>query len=984
MKGFLFRVKEGFLSLFSLKSGRLKKLIVPVVFLGIIFAFPTHAELTTVEIVDKLLSILAQIIISMAQVVGQVIVLLISAIVVPLLQYNDFASSPAVGVGWAVIRDAVNMFFVLILIAIAFGTILGGLDRFKWRQQVPRLLLVAIFINFSRMLCGIMIDFSQVIMMTFVSAIKDIAGGNFIQMMGLENIMAVSKWSILFSDTATSGGVKPFDLFAAAIISFMLMLIVLVTLIFLALIIAFRIVTLWILVTIAPLAWFFKSTDGILKLKGDPYKTWWAQFSCCLQLGPVLVFFLWLALAVAGSGSIGETFPKSATNTETFNMLDMMSTSKIVGFIVSIALIFAGFKAADDACESGGLTGAMKSLTGKASGISKGIAMAPVAAAGAGAALAGRGALAGGKWLGNKAYTNTVGRGVNALKNTAGEKLGELAKSGRFKGTFIGQMAAKKSADLKAERAARAQATMEGKPLLSAAEMESRLSQGRPLDAESNQQDLVLARRALTDKDFRKGKTPEELRAIMDSKDPITGKTRMEDMEATFSGDAGFKKEMDAWKKEAPSLFGQEVLNEKIKEASDLDGVDAGQYQDKAFRDHVGGIDYTRMRNGVAEKIVKTKIVKNAAGEDEEVDDLTADGEKQYLKISDALEQGLMGLPKQKLWKDGEAKALEAASRAEASTPEKMAEVISKGSAEDIGKLKGRPGFDANAVMAAGLAGEKSPEKRAAFRQKLAESGLAKATVTGKPTNDEVFNLALEMQRAAGAGPDTDTAQDWQDRLNTARAELVKEKTTVDETGTFKAFDLREVGGGLSFEDNDARTDFSAAVKKNPRLVAQVYRNAKQQGYHSGDLLGAITPEAISGLFSQYRSASGDEQQQIGEEISFVLNDDSVQDQKDESNVWQRQFETIKEEMRMAESLAAAAAAAPAPTLPPDSIQAMELNVQAQRERIRQLQEMLRSRNTGTQSRSSVQEDLAQLMRETKELEKEVSRVRHNETMMNI
>jgi hypothetical protein len=869
MKGFLFRIKEDFFSLFSSKSGGLKKLILPVIFLGLVFALPAYAwdlDVDAPEVVERLLSVLAQMIISMAQVAGQIVIVLISAIVVPLMQYNDFASSPAVGVGWAVIRDVVNMFFVLILIAIAFGTILGGLDRFKWRQQVPRLLLVAIFINFSRMLCGLMIDFSQVIMMTFVSAIKDIAGGNFIQMFGLQDIMEASTTSVLFSGTATSGGVKPFDLFAAAIVSLMLMLIVLVTLIFLALILAFRIVTLWVLVTVAPLAWFFKSTDGILKLKGDPYKTWWSQFTCCLQLGPVLVFFLWLALAVAGSGTLGDSFPQSGTETETFSMLKMMSTSKMVGFIVSIALIFAGFKAADDACEAGGLTGAMKSLTGKAGGISKGIAMAPVAAAGAGAALAGRGIMAGGKWAGNKAYANTVGRGVNALKNTAADKLGSLAESGRFKGTFIGQMAAKKSSQLKAERAARAMASLEGQPLISSGEMESRLAQGVPLDADKKQEHMALMRRAMTDKSFRKKMGPEKLKALMNKKDPITGKTAFEEMDETFKGDAEFEKQMDTLKKEAPTLFGKENLERQIKDAEDIDGVDAGQYQDKDFRDHLGTVTYRRRnKDGSFETVNK----KDKDGNDV----LGADGKPVAISTAEAIQQGLMGNAKQKLWRDGEtALATSAASAADAS-PEDAAEIVKSGSADRVEQLRGRTDTDKEAIKTAGLAAAGTVKARAAFRQKLVAGGLMKTKVPPltPPTDDEITALATTRQSEAGVAPFAEDAAAWDARLSAARAELINERSTED-SGVLKAFDFRDDG---RFEDDAAKQEFSTAAASDPRLLVQALRDSAARSADNKPALAlarVLTPDVVKKLLRKAKSSTGAEQQAAMADLDYILN----------------------------------------------------------------------------------------------------------------
>src|SRR3989338_8131925 len=92
------------------------------------------------------------------------------------------------------------MFFVVILIIVAFGTIFGS-DKFKHLQRVPQILLFAILINFSKTLCGLMIDFGQVIMLTFANALREIAAGNIIELFGLNKFNAFSG----SQDPATNG-----------------------------------------------------------------------------------------------------------------------------------------------------------------------------------------------------------------------------------------------------------------------------------------------------------------------------------------------------------------------------------------------------------------------------------------------------------------------------------------------------------------------------------------------------------------------------------------------------------------------------------------------------------------------------------------------------------------------------------------------------------------------------------------------------------
>ena len=52
-----------------------------------------------------------------------------------LAQYNDFSNAPPVLIGWFMIRDLANMFFVVALLVIAFGTILG-LEQYEWKKAL--------------------------------------------------------------------------------------------------------------------------------------------------------------------------------------------------------------------------------------------------------------------------------------------------------------------------------------------------------------------------------------------------------------------------------------------------------------------------------------------------------------------------------------------------------------------------------------------------------------------------------------------------------------------------------------------------------------------------------------------------------------------------------------------------------------------------------------------------------------------------------
>lgn len=426
MKERLYRLWAGIIRLQKKPMVRLAVLVLLVVAIGVLcFDFVTFAATpvrttgttasqSSISVTDRLALLAAGIGLYIAAAIGQIVVALMTVIIIPLMQYNSFATSPVIGAGWAIIRDTVNMFFVIILIVIAMGTIFGA-QRFNWQRQVTKLMLFAIVINFSRLICGLMIDVAQVIMMTFAYALKDIAGGNFVQLFGLSSIMTVDPNSdpvtAAWNGTSTDG-IKAFDIMSAAFAANLMMIAVFVCLLFLAIILAYRIVMLWVLVTLAPLAWFFGGVGDLVK--SSAYSSWWKNFTCYTVIGPVVTFFLWLTLAVAGAGTIGATFdqpkePGSAGG----GILQGMDTMQLTSFIIGIAMMFAGFQAAQEVCQ--GAQGAIGGLTQSMAKYGGGAVAAPINITRGAGRLGARG-VRGAARLGKRAVGGAVGLAVAPIK----------------------------------------------------------------------------------------------------------------------------------------------------------------------------------------------------------------------------------------------------------------------------------------------------------------------------------------------------------------------------------------------------------------------------------------------------------------------------------------------------------------------------------------------------------------------------------------
>ncbi|OGL69724.1 hypothetical protein A3C09_03040 [Candidatus Uhrbacteria bacterium RIFCSPHIGHO2_02_FULL_47_44] len=373
-------------------------------------------------LLETALLFIANIALTVAVVLSKLVIVIIQ-VLIPVMLYNKFSESPVVVSGWAIVRDTVNMFFVIVLIAIAFGTIFGN-ARFKWQQQMTRLMIFAIVINFSKTLCGLMIDLGQVIMLTFANAIREIAAGNFVQMLGMGDVYSLSTSNQIFQSAATDSnatGAQAFDWFASALASVFMMFIVLTTMIMLLAILMYRVVMLWILIVISPLAWFVGGAGDLIK--SGAYADWWKKFVCLVAIGPVLTFFLWLTLVVAGAGSISDSagfVAAGSTDTAGGFLTQIFELNRLISFIIAIAMLYAGFDAANSTCSGAGLGMITDNLKG-GPGASGGVRAAK-AVAGLGARLGAKGGRVGAS-VGRYGYQ----KGVVPLAQYTGGKIDNSA-----------------------------------------------------------------------------------------------------------------------------------------------------------------------------------------------------------------------------------------------------------------------------------------------------------------------------------------------------------------------------------------------------------------------------------------------------------------------------------------------------------------------------------------------------------------------------
>lgn len=318
------------------------------VFLGLFLAAPAFAG-WAVEIIGGLLGMLIS-------GIGLILVLAINTLV-KIAQYSHFINSGAVSNGWVVVRDFANMFFVVILLVIAFGTILN-IEKYNYKKWLPKLIMMAVLINFSKTICGIFIDIAQIVMLTFVNSFSNIGSGSLINILGITDILQLDK----------DGSASFWSIVGAYLLGLIYVIVSLIVIVTMIAMLAIRIVMIWIYVVLSPLAYLLAAFPG-----GQSYASrWWSEFTKNLIIGPVLAFFIWLSFVslqnvdhsadyaydTKAVGEMKSTVNTSGDSASTTNDIGTVAStpSALIKFVIAIGMLVGGLKIAQ---EFGGAAGSM-------------------------------------------------------------------------------------------------------------------------------------------------------------------------------------------------------------------------------------------------------------------------------------------------------------------------------------------------------------------------------------------------------------------------------------------------------------------------------------------------------------------------------------------------------------------------------------------------------------------------------------------------
>ncbi|MGA1047580.1 MAG: hypothetical protein ACO3UU_06195, partial [Minisyncoccia bacterium] len=289
--------------------------IIGLVFTTIILSIPQYTKANWINFLkDPIGAAFFKLTEAFVLILNTILTKLVEPLLTDVLSYTNFFST-GVNAGWTVVRDFANLFFALTLLIIAIATVLqvSALDNYTAKRMLPSFIFVALFINFSKAIVGFFIDISQIIMITFYNAFGP----------GLAN--AIAKASKVSESAADS---KFTDAGALNILLIVILIVLIATLLWTALLMAVRIVTLWVIIMMSPVAFLGMLIPALKSITDD----WKNKFQEALVTGPTLMFLLYLSVTVMNNGLSDKL--------QTIGGDNLFNNGNFINFVFVIILLF--------------------------------------------------------------------------------------------------------------------------------------------------------------------------------------------------------------------------------------------------------------------------------------------------------------------------------------------------------------------------------------------------------------------------------------------------------------------------------------------------------------------------------------------------------------------------------------------------------------------------------------------------------------------
>ena len=245
--------------------------------------------------------------------------------------YTGF-DNPIVAIGFPVVQGLANVIILIGILVIGLATILG-IEEYRAQRKLPALIICALLINFSGVLCGFVVDVSNVLTNHFL---KDVGNLGVIWKIIKQDFLSFNTIVAMFTDISFTGQalVSIIFCFLGALIIFVLGLLLIV-----------RKAAIPVLVVLAPAAiasYIMPEIPGMPEALWGHRKffNWWlSEFLKWCFVGITVTFFMWLATSYIGK--LSEATYYYSPQMRVFAQIgDFRSGSEDVNFLSKLADYF--------------------------------------------------------------------------------------------------------------------------------------------------------------------------------------------------------------------------------------------------------------------------------------------------------------------------------------------------------------------------------------------------------------------------------------------------------------------------------------------------------------------------------------------------------------------------------------------------------------------------------------------------------------------
>lgn len=264
------------------------------------------------------------------------------------IQDTSYRSSFVVE-GWGIVRDFCNMFFIFILLYIAFGTILK-LHSVKTKEMIINVIIIGLLINFSLFATQVIIDASNILARVFYNtntivtgvAEKDVEGnivkvnselGEFGEIKLSEAIVSkVDPQKLIIQasevnkipqkginegeneETYGDDDISVGSFILVTILATIVNVVGIIAFLSAGLIFIARVLGLWLAMILAPLAFFSYTVPALQDMEMIGWKRWWPETLKLAFLAPIFIFFMYLIVGFMDKGlGLVDTVFKTAS-----------------------------------------------------------------------------------------------------------------------------------------------------------------------------------------------------------------------------------------------------------------------------------------------------------------------------------------------------------------------------------------------------------------------------------------------------------------------------------------------------------------------------------------------------------------------------------------------------------------------------------------------------------------------------------------------